>query len=469
MITSTNYSPHKISPVANPIVWSFTSDKINEIDFNYVFDIYIEYGGGFIEKIRLKQKQNPVGAGIVDVMSIVQPYIDMSLYSAETGWQDQYRNSREIVAWVYLRVGEEYRVGGAFGALTIWNGVQNIVPGQPVYYAGSLEEPSNPIKVIPASLPYYTHLDNMATGASWSYWSDYFMDGNGKFLKRDDNNIDIMIGDRHTLTFLNWAENITLPTWNPNSVWTINSIQVNFYNALGATLSSVNYSNTVGNGGGPQTVTNYTSVTDSQKSSILTFKCGTKDLGITSTSGVDYYTVTAYYRRYSTFISASNVVASETVRFNIVDNCSPYPRVRFSWLNDLGGRDYWNFNMLYEKSTSTTQEGYSQTNLNWSGLTPVVMSGNTVNNWLRGGDKLFNKNIITEFIAQSDWLLQNEVDFLSGIADSPSVWCYIGDNDTPYTVVVTDTSYTYKNVKQNKLVQATYKCRLTKIQNRQNT
>lgn len=467
MITAVNYRPHKISPMKNPIVWGFISDKITEIDFSYVIDIYISFDGGTSTKVRLKQKQNPTGNGMVDVSDIVQSYIDLSLYSAETGWQDQYRNSKEIVAWIYIKVGEEYRQD-AGNTLTIFDGIQNITSGEPDYYIGPSENTNDIVKVIPASLPYYTHLDNMANGASFSYWSDYFMDGDGKFLKRDDNNIDIMIGDRHTLTFLNWWENAGTWNWNPNSRLSVSTIQVSSYNVLGATLSSVNYNNTVSNGGGPQTTTTYTSVTDSQRSSILTFKCGTKDLGITSTSGVDYYTVTAYYRRYSTLVAASNIVASETVRFNVVDNCSPYPRVRFSWLNDLGGRDYWNFNMLYEKSTTTTQDTYSQTNLNWSGSTPVVMSGSTTANYLRGGDKIFNKNITTEFVAQTDWLVQSEIDFLGGIADSPSVWCYIGDDDIPYTVVVTDTSYTYKNIKQNKLVQATYKCRLTKIQNRQN-
>ena len=42
MITAVNFRPKFYSPGYNPIIWSVTSDKTTEIDFNYVFDLYID-------------------------------------------------------------------------------------------------------------------------------------------------------------------------------------------------------------------------------------------------------------------------------------------------------------------------------------------------------------------------------------------------------------------------------------------
>jgi hypothetical protein len=469
-IQGVNYRPHKISPAYNPIVWSFTSDQTFQIDFSYVVDVVIEYAAtNSSETIRIKQKANPAGNCVIDISSIVQPYVNLNLYAAETGWTLRYRNSDEIVAWVNLLVGEEYRP--SFNSnLEIFNGITNTTPFPPAFYIGSLENDTVPVKVIPAAIPYYTHMANMESTTNYVYWSDYFMDGNGKFLKRDDNTIDVGSNDRHTLTFLNWWEDPTAWNFYSSSRLSVWYIEFNAYDSNGGLISSVPYYNTVAQGGGPQTVTNYTSLTDIRNFNILTFRCGPKDFNITNPL-VAYYTLTPYYLRYATFSTSSGVpiVAGETVKFNIVDYCQDlYPKVRFSWLNDLGGRDYWNFTMFYEKTTNSPSEIYSQTNLDWSGTLPVATSGNKTANWLRGGNKVFNKTITTEFTAQSDWLTQPEVEFLSGIPESPSVWVYIGDDDIPYTIEVTDTNYTYKNVKQTKMVQATFKCRLTKIQIKQN-
>jgi hypothetical protein len=164
-------------------------------------------------------------------------------------------------------------------------------------------------------------------------------------------------------------------------------------------------------------------------------------------------------------------VASETVTFTLDTYCQDlYPVVRLSWLNDLGGRDYYNFNMFYEQTSSSTEDTYSQNPLNWNSTVPVVTNknGNTSLNWMRGGAKSFNKVVNRTFTIQSDWLTQDKVNFLGQVPESPSVWAYIGDVATPYTIIIDKADYTYKNVKQTKLVQATFVCKMTKTQPKQN-
>jgi hypothetical protein len=205
---------------------------------------------------------------------------------------------------------------------------------------------------------------------------------------------------------------------------------------------------------------------------LLTVACGPKDLAVVEDyPTAAYYDVKAYVKASATASSNLGVVASETVRFTIDTQCQDlYPVVRLSWLNDLGGRDYYNFDMFYEKTTTSAEEVYGTATLNWTGTYPGAMDGSAdqTGNWILGGSKSFNKVVTSNFSIQTNWLTQEYVDFLGAIPESPSVWAYIGDNPTPYTLSVTNLEYTYKLVKQTKLVQVTIDCTITKTQQKQN-
>ena len=456
-ITAVNYRPHIWSPAYNPIVWSFISNQNTQPDFTYVVDLYIN--GAVTRTYRIKQRPNPSGVCMVDVSSILQPYIDLALYAAEDGWSLRYRNSNEVLATVLIKVGEEYSVNGA---LTIFNG--SGVVGAPAYSIGAKENNSKPVRVTPAALPYRQSIENMASTTDYYYWSDYLMDGNGKFLKYDDNTIDVYSYDRHTLYFLNWND---LGAGYNNGV---QLTQIKEYNSSNALIATQDFQNTTGNGGGPQTAANYTTLTESRATDQLAVRVGPEDLSLNPSTA--YYTVTLFVKASATTSTTPGATASETVRFNIVDPCNDlYPRVRLSWLNSLGGRDYYNFTMFFEKTTDSPGEVYQQTDLNWSGTTPVALSSaaDKTANWLRGGDKSFNKVVNTVYKIESDWITQAEMDFLGAIPESPQVWAYIGQDPEPYTVQISNLSYTYKLIKQVKLAQASFDMRFTKIQPKQNT
>jgi hypothetical protein len=154
-----------------------------------------------------------------------------------------------------------------------------------------------------------------------------------------------------------------------------------------------------------------------------------------------------------------------------------YPRVRLSWLNDLGGRDYLNFTMFLEKDVSTTSESYSQEQINWSAITPVPLGVLDPSQYLmlQGGTKVYNKMANTSWSIQSDFLEQDQVDLLEGLQKSPQVFAYIHQDGnpfsdyTPYPVTITGSSYKVKNVKQVKLVQGEFTIALTIPQKLQNT
>ena len=475
MITTINFKPHVYSAGYNPVVWSFLSDKNRNVDFSYVVDVYINAAtGSTTPTYTLKQRPNQVGVCMVDVSSIVQPFIDLTTYSVEQGWNKNFRDSNEIAPSVFLKVGEEY-IGGTGSTLTTFNGLGST--GAPAYFLGSLEQFAYPVSVLPGALPWEEAVASMADADSNSYgfYQPYIMGitgpgdvvvPGGKFLKRDSNEITVRSADHHTLSFINWNYRFTPGTYGRP----VQCILYNGYGATGGLIETKTYQNLVNFGGGPQTNANYTTATWNKDYAMITFASGPKDLEITDPN-ITYYTLQAYTKTTATSSDTPQTIASELVTFTIDDGCQNlYPVVRLSWLNDLGGRDYYNFNMFYELTSSSTEQTYSQNPLNWNSTTPVVTDGsiNTSPNWMRGGAKSFNKVVTRTFTIQSDWLTQEYVDYLGAIPESPSVWGYIGDEVNPYTVTIEKADYTYKNVKQVKLVQGTFVCKITKTQPKQN-
>jgi hypothetical protein len=175
---------------------------------------------------------------------------------------------------------------------------------------------------------------------------------------------------------------------------------------------------------------------------------------------------------------------TELVTINLLEECEPalYPRVRLSWLNALGGRDYLNFTMFTEKVIETTQSTYAQEQMQWSSLKPIETGvTNPINNLgIDGGTKTYNKQAKTSYKIMSDWLDQEQTNLLESLIKSPQVIAYINDgNDSPftpgfgkyfaYTVTVKENSYATKNVRQNKLVQGAFTIEVALQQKIQNT
>lgn len=466
-ISSVPYKPHLWSQAYNPIMWTVQSNQVTQPNFKFVFDLYVN--GAATYNYRLKQNPNPSSYGMIDVSSFMQPFADVDLYAPETTmYTNWWASTENMVATVDVLVGEEYSVNGA---LTMFNG--SGVTGSPAYQLTAQESGTNndQVRVLPAALPYEDSVDIMsANTTNYPFWSDYTMDGNGLFLKRQSGDISVYDYDTASLAFLNW--------WDGGSVFNraVQLAQFKQYDANGTLLRTDNIQNTTTAGGGPNAAANYTTQTWNRFYLMLYLQTGPANLktqGIWNASTA-YYTVQLFAKTSATTSTSPGTAVSELVTYRITDACTDlYPRVRVSWLNDLGGRDYWNFTMFYEKTTNSPGETYQQSNYNYSGQYPVPVasapSNSTINDkWLRGGNRSFNKVVTESFSIQTDFLLQEEVDFLGAIGQSPQVWIYVGDETVPKLVTVNNVTYTYKLVKQTKLVQATYDMTYTKITKKQN-
>ncbi len=295
--------------------------------------------------------------------------------------------------------------------------------------------------------------------------------------------------DRYTVTFLNrnpvyeyfQGSPSLLQSASPKVAW------FTFYSATGAIGEYAIGNYEVNFGGGPRyqcggsiasSGTGSFSNFDNQE--FLSLRVGPKDLddlGVWTSLGTvpEYYTVQLFNELNITgscgYTGAPTVPVSELLTIDIVEDCYSYlyPRARVAWLNSLGGRDYWNFTMKAEETVDTTGQDFYQTEVDWSATTPVVLSNDTTQNWLKGGVRQYNKSVRRKWTITSDFLTQDQVEFLKGVVMSSQNWVYIGQDDFPYTCKVSEQSYTVKTIKKIKLYTANFTLELSTEQSMQNT
>jgi len=546
MITQVNFRPKFYSPGYNPIIWSVTSDKAQLttiFDFSYVFDVYVD--GVYIN--RFIQRPNPAGAGMLDVSSMVDPYLEIGDFANEVGVPSSqpWKMGVNAVCNIKVYAGEQYRtvIGGA---IQVYEGITND-PGNPAYPLGSqtfydVLDPTDdndilPVICLPASLNWQeqqAHLQvQMPTVQDpttvslgnyygiFGYMAPYVLKNNsilppstcggpGLFLSEAPRSItggawqttsaspsynisaEALDYDRYAVTFLN--RNPVYETYGTGSLLQSTAPKVawfNFYSATGYIGEHIVGNYEVDNndnplGGGPRyscgdSIT--TSGTGSYSTLInkefLSLRVGPKDLddqGIFTSLGQipEYYTVQLFDQLNVTgscgYTGSPTVSVSEILTIDIVEDCysTLYPRARVVWLNSLGGRDYWNFTMKAEETVDSTGQDFYQTEVDWSSTTPVVLSNDTTQNWLKGGIRQYNKAVKRKWQITSDFLTQEQVEFLKGIVMSPQTWVYIGQEDFPYTCKVSEQSYTVKTIKQVKLFTANFTLEFSTEQSMQN-
>ena len=534
MITAVNFRPKFYSPGYNPIIWSVTSDQITEIDFNYVFDLYIDsvYINRFI------QRPNPAGVGMIDVSSMVDPFLEIGDFANEVGvpTSTPFKMGTNAVCNVKLYVGEQYRTTAGADPVT-YNGLGNAVEdeGDPAYPLGAQgyydeEDPTDdddilPVIVLPASLDWRRQQEHLAvqeTGAAdyyglFGYVAPYVLKndsvypsstcgGPGLFLSEYPRSTtggawqttadapplnisaEALVYDRYAITFLNRnpvyeyfaGSPSLLQNASPKVAW------FTFYSATGAigNYAIGNYEQNFGGGpryscGGSIAYSGTGSYSNVNNQEFLSLRVGPKDLedlGVFSSLGQipSSYTVQLFNELNITggcgYTGAPSVPVSELLTIDLVEDCSSYlyPRARICWLNSLGGRDYWNFEMKAEETIDATGQTFYQTEVDFSGTTPVVLSNDTTQNWLKGGTRQYNRSIKTKWQITSDFLTQEDVEFLKGIVKSSQTWVYIGEEDFPFTCRVSEQSYTVKTIKQVKLFTANFVLEFSTEQTMQN-
>jgi len=515
MITQVYFRPKFLAPAYNPVMWSVQSNKVtfdpaNPIyDFQYVFDVIID--GAFINRFR--QRPNPAGAGMIDVSNMVAPFLNVGAFANEVGTSlsTPMKTASDALCNVLILCGEEYRAGKTDSPLQIYNGITNTLPGEPAYVLGAQgpsEFNAEPVICFPWTLPWQQQQETLAVQENSNLANYYGLygdlapyvlknnsklaattcGGTGLFMTRAPRSVpangdwrttsaqpahnvatNVLAYDRYTLTWLNrnpsyqyYAGGSLLQYSAPKVAW------FEFYDASGTNIGHYAVGNYQSFGGAPRQGCG-SSISDfstSVNQEMVSLRVGPKDLEdlnvFAGLSGVcTSYTVQLFgdlaIAGNCSYSGSPSTPLSEIVTFKIVEDCTSYlyPRARLVWLNTLGSREYYNFTMFNEETFTTKNTNYYQPEIQWSQTTPVRLTGDTTENWLHGGNVQVNKVVESKRTIMTDWLLQDEVDWLKETVKSPQTWLYIGSNDFPYTCKVTDTSYTVKTIKQVKMYALT--------------
>ena len=486
MITTINYAPSYLQGVYNPIIWSVTSNQIAQPNFSYVFDVYIN--GTF--EIRLKVKPNPSGAGMIDVSQICQSYLKNDRIPETvintTTFLHLFADNTNSSLHLMVKAGEEYG-----GVLYDGNGTANLPPAFDLWARTIQNHFDIPVHVWNSSLPFQQQQDGMSNGYLYSGgygllpsqtitydWGNALPNNTLAYpLNYAPLKQNVYYDDINVLSFINWSQ---YPNDLDDSY--IAFCVLNYYDQYGNPIVT-GLPISVDSGTGYLQKSLCSDVVTTQldaKFDILHVQCRLASLieMINTYSGGGPYVMSAgeyievqMYNHAPSNGCTEDLPLTQISRFTMLEDCDNlYTRVRLSWLNELGGRDYMNFTAFMEKETSTTNSNYYQETMNWSSLKPVTenVTNPNFNLQTKGGDVIYNKQATTAWTLNTDWLTQDEVNLLEGLQKSSNVIAYF--NDTPYNVLVPQsvrigqTSYKTKNVKQVKLVQGEFEIFLNQVQ-----
>lgn len=487
MITTVAYKPSQICTAYNPIVWSVLSDKIAEVDFQYVIWIYVND----VHVNTIKQRPNPAGYGLFDVATIVQPYLLVSNFTQgelEYGTSDYFYPNTDASAKVYCKIGEQYGTGQS-----IYNGTTDAIgnPSYAVYsaYTNATVSLTNvPVTVLAASLTNHESNYGMQDPANNGIWTENpFRDdvtydhteGLAYPLSTDTLTREVYSFDKAIVSFLNWLPGLGLANIdNDSNVRTIYGFRYVVTEPDG-TPHTFDIPLIQDNGIGPRiycsdTITDET--LDQEYDIVHVITSPAQIALLTSLAVTDGWSYSIQGFDLDTSCTFGSAI-TQMVTYSVIEYCENiWPRVRLSWNNQLGSRDYFNFTMEAERTINTRNEVYNRDIIEWSGSTPVPLINTAGNSRLPliGGNKVYNKTATDAYRITSDWLEEDQITLMESLQKATQVMAYIHkdgswiSDEYPSTCTVKNPSYVINNNRQKKLTTVTFDLEINSTQTSQN-
>ena len=244
--------------------------------------------------------------------------------------------------------------------------------------------------------------------------------------------------DYHTVAFLNDYANFASD---------LDYIEVKFYTAAGATISTSYIQNVSSNGGATPS-----SEVDTDPERLIYFGCGPANLEAqddtsarpSNNTNWEYYTI-----RGSDDGSGSNYRTAPYYFIKQDGSCKGFKVRRLAWRNSLGSYDYFNFKMKSTQTLNVQRNNYS------SMLGVFNRSKWFYNNTQRGKTTRQTTAVLKETL-NTDWLNEQEAVLLENLIMSTNVQI-VENADTDFTegVIVTDTSFIKKTSANDKMIKYT--------------
>ena len=482
MALTITHSPEAFSPVYGPLNIRLTSTLYTNTDFKYIYDVYTVDPSTLVEtfRIRIKIIPRPDGSGIYDAHRTLENYLTYKFSPVGTGFVE---NTESIVVYkIYL--GEQYDPGISFtsiadngsgylrfttssthgfssgdevtinkdnkGLNTDYDGIHAITAV--TTYTFDTNVTSTGYNTDTGDVTLRTHLSTN-TGVKTAFNGTRQYDEASRAFTSE---FTLQGSSGNTRKFLTNFRDVRL-------VKSTDSGTVSFYDSTGVgnkvTHMLVKTYDSTG-----ALIGNYTII---QSPSITTYRqdyrCFPKNLStvtsynlVTSTtttvfdSNVASYTIQAING--SSYPTVSFTAVSEILEFEVDDTCSKWDNVRLVFMNRLGGAEYFNFDMLSEKTTNISRTEYTK-------ILPY--------NYSTGdrGDTVLSQLVQDNITVNTDFVNEYTSLWLEELFTSSEV--YILDGTTLLPVVITSTTYVAKTTVKDSLKQYTLTLKYSYIKNTQ--
>jgi hypothetical protein len=425
MAITIRQSPTQPNMVNNNLIYAVTSNSSSAAQYQFVADL--TYSGSNTVLQRIKQQPNPNNTGVFDMGSIISNYL-----GSDNSWKAApFVTASAAAKRFQVKFGEQYGTSPS-SSVILYTGVA-AVSGSPAVTASSyfyvidgLVDPNDKVNWNWPSGSYFT-ASAVSTATTFS---------KQHALTNAPLTQSIQDGEYATISLING--NFTNSTSSAQDIYLVD---IRVYNATGSEIDQFDLANTTSNGGGPRanisTLWSAAAASQTAGTQLLTIGVGPQNLsnsGNTLPSDWAYYTATAYGQLSASTVNPSGSYAS--LKFVKQGAQCGYDGVRFAWKNEFGVWDYYTFTLQTDKAFGIERANYEQTFVPYSSDYPVPYSKER-----RGTVNYYNKPIQTQ-VANSNWLTQNESDWLRELFFSANV--FYQDGTDFYPAVITSVDLTEK-------------------------
>ena len=424
------------------------SDATVNYNFRYIFDVYL---GGATGPVRFKTPANPAGRGLIDVSSLIQQNIVITDNIPSLSPTPFYGGTG-LASEVYILAGEEYSIT-LNGEIIQYNGLG--ATGEPAYglYADVNFRPcpnaTTPVVALAWGQGAYDYYEYIALGGEsvleYEMALGQINDTGGKFLTRCPITPQTIRSDEDfTLSWLNYNfEAATGPQTFPYAMKMTTFLG-------GATVGATGFLNIEANGGNWTTCTTFGTGPTAASDYLNAFNINMADVQDDIPGAFDTVELQLFpYATYGT-CTLGPTGLSETITLQIDDtNCWGFDPIRFTWLNNLGGRDWYTFIKRNTFTQSASRSIFYKLPGYWSAASYSVQD----NSPARYGTTTFRMDLSNNWTASTNWLTEEESEWLRSMFASPHVLVYLPGRTQPTLINITDANYTVQNFAREKLFQ----------------
>jgi hypothetical protein len=405
----------------NTLLFTVTSSQSSQPQFQYVADL--TYSGSNTVLQRIKQQPNPSSYGVFDFGQIISNYLE-----SDNNWKSTpFTLATNVAKRFQVKMGEEYA---------------SSISGSPLLYTGY--GPSGNPAVTASAIPYLYTINGLVDPydkVNWNFPS-------ASYYTATSASAATTFSYQHALTNAPLSQSIqdgeyaTISVINGNFdnsdafAQDIFLLQINVYNSAGSNIQNIDWFNTTTNGGGPRTTFSDSwfdaGTYDAQTAGtqLLTIGVGPQnfdDAGQTLNTAWAYYDVKLLGQGDDSLENNNGVYAN--LRYVKEGAQCGYDGVRFAWKNEFGVWDYYTFTLQNDKAFNIERQSFDQSFVPFNTSTTTAV----YNKERRGTIQFYNKLTQTQ-TANSDWLTQQEADWLKELFFSANVFQQVGTDFFPIAI-----------------------------------